>query len=573
MRLLAPFGSVKTRLLALMAFVIVPVAVLTVALGAATDESFTNDLDRAWRQSTDDYVVRTRVWLRGATRTLDAAATAAGERGGDCSQMLSDMAGVIEGYQALDVRFDDGRTCAGGRSPDLANAAGKALAAFSDKPRVVFSQGQRIALGVFVAGGERLLALQVEAAPSSEQKWTALALVDGKLLDQLFEPKPGPNDGVALMERGGKVIVADGLDPADESWLPQTETVSEAYASAQAPSRSGSTLSYATQPVLGPQYYILRRFDTSARSAAWFRFLVLSVAPLATLAALYVVYSWAIQSEVLRWIEGIKLAILARRRGQSAKAFAPMDVGMPAELRDFAATFNEMARESSIREDSLKRSAAENEFLLRELHHRVKNSLQIIQSYLSLSRRLDGASNDSEAITAMEARVQVLAVAYRKAFSQGRMRDLRVRLFAEELTRHLSQSFRRTGLTLELEAEITTALMIDRAIPMGLALVESVMAGMRAEGARRVLILIVERERRQLELCVSTDGELAKNKPDDRLMMGLAVQLGATIEHRDPGVIIHWRFQGGPPPILPALDKTTWREDGMVEASRAPGAG
>ncbi len=572
MRLLAPFGSVKTRLLALMAVVIVPVAVLTVALGAATDESFSNDIERAWRQSTDDYVVRTQVWLRGATRTLDAAATAASVHGGDCSRMLSDMAGVIEGYEAIGVRFDNGRACAGGRSPDLANAAGKALAELSDKPRVVFSQGQRIALGVFVAG-ERFLALQVESAPSSEQKWTAVALLDGKLLDQLFEPKPGPNDAVALMERGGKVIVADGLDPADEGWLPRTETISEAYAATQAPSRSGSTQSYATQSVLGSQYYILRRFDTSARSAAWFRFLILSVAPLATLAALYVVYSWAIQSEVLRWIEGIKLAILARRRGQSAKAFAPMDVGMPAELRDFAATFNEMARESAIREDSLKRSAAENEFLLRELHHRVKNSLQIIQSYLSLSRRLDGASNDSEAISAMEARVQVLAVAYRKAFSQGRMRDLRVRLFAEELTRHLSQSFRRAGLTLELEAEITTALMIDRAIPMGLALVEAVMAGLRAEGARRVLILIVERERRQLELCVSTDGTLAENKPDDRLMMGLAVQLGATIEPREPGVIIHWRFQGGPPPVLPALEKTSSRDDGVIEATRAPGAG
>ena len=572
MRLLAPFGSVKTRFLALMVFVIVPVAVLTVALATATGESFSNDMKRAWRQSTDDYVIRARLWLRGTARTLNAAATAAGEGGGDCSKLLGDMAAVIEGYQAIEVRFEGGQTCSGGRNADLVDAVGKASAELSEKPRVEFSQAQQGALGVFVSG-VRLLAVQIESPPSSVRKWAATALIDAMPLDRLFTPRPGPNDAVALMERGENVIFANGLDPVDTGWLPQAETVSEAYAPGEARSRSGSTMSYATQAVLGPQYYILRRFDTSARRAAWLRFLILAVAPLATLAALCLLYSWAIQSEVLRWIDSIKLAILARRRGQGAKPLAPMDAGMPTELRDFAAIFNDMARESAIREDSLKRSVAENEFLLRELHHRVKNSLQIIQSYLSLTRRLDSVSAESEALAAMEARVQVLAVAYRKAFAEGRMRDLRVRMFAEELTRNLSQSFRRPGLALELEAEVTTALVIDRAIPMGLALVEAVMAGLRAPGARWVRILIVERERRQLELRVWTDGTLTKNKPNDRLMTGLAQQLGATIEEREAGVILHWCFQGGPPPALPSSGPTNVRADDAVVASRAPGAG
>ena len=569
MRLLAPFSSMKTRLLALMALVVIPVAVFTVMLAAVTDQSLSNDIERGWRQSTGDYVIRTRVWLGGAVRAINGAA-AASQRASDCAASLTDIVAVDAGYQAIEIDFADGRVCAGGRSPGLTATVGEASRAMRGQPAVAFAEGQATALGKFAVGGARYVAVQTSSSASSTQKWSATALVDGSQLARLFEPYPGPGDAVALMQRGQKTIVADGVVAEDVSWLPATEAISETYTPSLAPARSGAIFNYATQSVLGSQYYILRRFDVSGRQTARLRFLMLSLVPLATLAVLYAVYSWAIQSEVLRWIEGIKLAILERRRGKRSKAFAPMDLRMPSELRDFAATFNEMARESEIREDSLKRSLAENEFLLRELHHRVKNSLQIIQSYLSMTHRLDGASAGSDAILAMEARVQVLAIAYRKAFSEGRMRDVRVRLFAEELTRNLSQAFRRPGLTLELEAEITTALTIDRAIPMGLGLVEAAMAGLRARDARRVRILIAERERRQLELSISTDGVLAPNKPDERLMAGLAQQLGATVEERAADVIIHWRFQGGPPPILPASVEIATRAAGVIEAARAP---
>jgi signal transduction histidine kinase len=142
------------------------------------------------------------------------------------------------------------------------------------------------------------------------------------------------------------------------------------------------------------------------------------------LATLYFAYSRAIQSELLRWIDGIKAAMRARKVGR-VTPFAPEDDEMPTELRELSAAFNEMSRESAVRERSLAASLAENEVLVRELHHRVKTSLQIIQSYLALTRRLDRMTADESRVDALEARVQVLSIAYGKAFSVGRMRDLR----------------------------------------------------------------------------------------------------------------------------------------------------
>jgi two-component sensor histidine kinase len=223
---------------------------------------------------------------------------------------------------------------------------------------------------------------------------------------------------------------------------------------------------------------------------------------------------------------------------------------MPTELRDLAATFNEMARESAIREQSLKASLAENEFLLRELNHRVKTSLQIIQSYLSLTRRLERGTADQRGVVAMEARVRVLSIAYRKALSEGRMRDVRIGRFASEIVDNLSQSFRHPYQVIELKSDVRAALVIDRAIPLGLALVESVMAGLDAEDARVVAVQIGELDDMRVELRVFTDGAMIDRKPNAKLMAGLASQLDASVESPDVGTVIQWRFQAGPPPAL-----------------------
>src|SRR5208282_2174194 len=194
----------------------------------------------------------------------------------------------------------------------------------------------------------------------------------------------------------------------------------------------------------------------------------------------------------------------------------------------------------------------------RELHHRVKTSLQIILSHFALTRRLGRAAADQSPVDAMEARVQVLSIAYRKAFAEGRMRDVRIRQFAAEIVDNLSQSFSRPGLDIELKADVHAALMIDRAIPLGLALVESVLAGLEAEDAHLVSVRIGDLDDLRVELRVSTDGAQAADRPNAKVMAGLALQLDATVESPDVGTIIRWRFQAGPLPVLAANDEAAF---------------
>ena len=147
----------------------------------------------------------------------------------------------------------------------------------------------------------------------------------------------------------------------------------------------------------------------------------------------------------------------------------------------------------------------------------------------------------------------MLSIAYRKAFSEGRMRDVRIRQFAEEIIGNLSTLFEYPGVKLELKADVVAALMIDEAIPLGLALVECVMAALKADGAHVVAVRLAELDELQVEMRISTDGDLGTNAPNAKLMAGLALQLAARVEDPDPGSVVRWRFQGRTPPILKPL--------------------
>src|SRR5271165_3628421 len=541
MKVLSAFRHLKTRLLALVAFIIVPVAVIMILLAAAIDQSSSSGIDRQWRQLTGEYAARSQIWTKGAARILFASAASVARLLDDqsrCDAVLNDILAVNDGYEAIRVDFGDEHSCIGAKDSDFSGFTGEVSENLRSRPRVELAPDMFLAAIVFRAPSQSVLAIQVDAPPMAKERWAATALVDPTLLARVFELNPDRGDIVALMERGQKVVAETGANLSDTSWLPAVEQAAGPdYHVAAAPSRAGATFTYATQPVLGSDFYILSRFDNSARQAAWLRSLILALAPLIMLATLYFAYSRAIQSELLRWIDGIEAAVRARRAGGGAP-LAPENDEMPSELRDLAASFNEMTRESEIREQSLKTSLAENEFLIRELHHRVKTSLQIIQSYLSLTRRLDGSSAEQGSLAAMEARVQVLSIAYRKAFSAGRMRDVRIRQFATEIVDNLSLSFERPGLTLDLKADVSSALVIDRAIPLGLALVEGVMAGLAAQDAHLVWVRIGELDDLRVDLRVETDGALPPDRPNSKLMAGLALQLEASVESLDVGTIL-----------------------------------
>ena len=126
-------------------------------------------------------------------------------------------------------------------------------------------------------------------------------------------------------------------------------------------------------------------------------------------------------------------------------------------------------------EDAVRASLHEKEVLLKEIHHRVKNNLQIVTSLLSL--QAGGVSDPTMAALMRETqhRVKSMALMHETLYRSGNLAALDLRPYVHELVQYLRHSYgpmlRRVTLQEDVEP---LPLPIDSAIPCGLMLTELV---------------------------------------------------------------------------------------------------
>lgn len=123
------------------------------------------------------------------------------------------------------------------------------------------------------------------------------------------------------------------------------------------------------------------------------------------------------------------------------------------------------------REAQLESRVAERETALREIHHRVKNNLQIVSSFLDLQ----AASLPPEAcdgIGAAQQRIRTMALLHEQLHSSPDPSHLDVETYFRELAGRVLAST-RPQFTLEVEIDVRgTVLSVDEVIPCGLILNE-----------------------------------------------------------------------------------------------------
>jgi PAS domain S-box-containing protein len=126
-------------------------------------------------------------------------------------------------------------------------------------------------------------------------------------------------------------------------------------------------------------------------------------------------------------------------------------------------------------EDQIKASLQEKETLLKEIHHRVKNNLQIISSLLRLqSRQLQ----DQQAIALFQEsqnRVQAMALIHEKLYQSSNLAQIDFQEYIKTLVQALFRSYdaHRHGVTFKCNVE-PVSLALDTAIPCGLIINELV---------------------------------------------------------------------------------------------------
>ncbi len=162
-------------------------------------------------------------------------------------------------------------------------------------------------------------------------------------------------------------------------------------------------------------------------------------------------------------------------------------------------------------EDQIKASLKEKEVLLREIHHRVKNNLQVISTLLSLqSRRIKDDAYHSMFTDAQD-RIKSMALAHEKLYQAKDLAQVNVSEYVSSLGDHLFVSYSDVGSSITLKKEMAdVSLALDLAVPIGFVISELVSNSLKhafPEGrAGKVTIALRSIGEDELELIVSDNG-------------------------------------------------------------------
>ena len=132
------------------------------------------------------------------------------------------------------------------------------------------------------------------------------------------------------------------------------------------------------------------------------------------------------------------------------------------------------------RQQLIKRNDEEKVVVLKELHHRVKNNLQIVQSLLVLQAK---QVSDPETVTVFEEscnRIRSLAWVHEELYHTNNFAYVDVTQYMKRLVQHLQNQYHHAPIPIDINLNVHQVdLGIDKAIPCGLIINELVSNALR----------------------------------------------------------------------------------------------
>lgn len=233
---------------------------------------------------------------------------------------------------------------------------------------------------------------------------------------------------------------------------------------------------------------------------------------------------------------------LAARRWSDGHGHGWPDLhGAPAELEELGATFSEMAERIATREDELHASLAQKEVLLKEIHHRVKNNLQIVSSLINLRARGSRSPEVKLALEAVQMRIKALSLVHRNLYEREEPTSIDLEPFLIELCQLFGEAVGDND-KVEILADVQPGrASADRATPIALLIAESVNNALRhgfPDGRHGTIVVRLQRIDGKARLSVSDDGVGRSTSSADgvglTLCRMLAKQIGGEFELTGP---------------------------------------
>lgn len=552
--------SMRGRIALLLGLAMLPAGAIAMQVGfnaaAASQSAYEEGMSRRALESIATER-RTIDELREMLRVLATTPALAQIEAGDCRDWLSEISTRYPYIASISVTRDDGAVlcsvpavAANVRVPD-SDIRRRARA------RDAFTMGYTehgVLSGLPVLGalepirvGERRIGFVGASIPVTE--------LDSLLERSRTNSNPLRNARAAIVDSYGRVV-AESTPVGDAPSLPSADQITRRFGGEPAflEVEGGDAV---VVPLYAPDLYAVMSW--APEQPLWRRVgaIAFSIAAPLLIWLLAIGAGWfAVEVFVARPLSSLEAAARSFARGEDV-GDPPALLSAPAEVRSLRRTLAAMAKTLRGRELRLVEALAEERALLREVHHRVKNNLQMVASLLNIQARAARDESEAWGLARAHDRVQLLAVAHQRIYSSGELRHVRVDDIAAEVARQLLQSRGAPAKEINLVMDLGSARAgVDRAVPLAFLIGEGISAALDvlSDSGPVELHLMLQQDTdgvTRFAIDASIDAERARTPSSGaRLIDAFARQLGATIGRDPERPYMLWAIV--PPEQLPA---------------------
>ncbi|MFH0726442.1 MAG: PAS domain S-box protein [Pseudomonadota bacterium] len=262
------------------------------------------------------------------------------------------------------------------------------------------------------------------------------------------------------------------------------------------------------------------------------------------------------QTVVTQWRQAIEKAALAHRPSEPLDIHITCRDGSERIMQIFGSLMGDrlvvMGTDLTERirsEEALRSSLAEKESLLKEVHHRVKNNLQVISSLLHLQGRKAQNPEVHAFLRDTQNRVRSMALLHETLYRSGNLAKVGFPRYVKSICAHLARSYASGSERIRLRDDIADlALDMDQAIPAGLIISELVSNAFQhafpsgSDGEILVEFQAAGEHHRVLRVSDNGVGLPAKTHPQTAETLGLL--LVSTLSRQLDGLVTVTREQG-----------------------------
>lgn len=313
----------------------------------------------------------------------------------------------------------------------------------------------------------------------------------------------------------------------------------------RARANNGERRVFSVVPVVPGLVYALGSWNRSQAGGAGLeltRFSAILLPILLWVASLIVAY-FAVYRLVLRHISVLR---------QQMRRFAIADRGKPppvldsapAEILDMSQTFHNMARIVIRDEHALERAVNEKTVLLKEVHHRVKNNLQLIASIINMQIRVIDHVQATRVLRSVQDRVTSLAAIYHNLYQAEHLASVEADQLIRDIIHQMGKTSVEAGSGIRIESRLEgLMLMPDQAVPLALLATEAFTnaikyAGPTQDGQPPWVKVVLDRPdkkhaRLQIVNSFSQTDEVEGSGLGSQLIEAFSTQLGGELTHHE----------------------------------------